>query len=303
MRSTVLQATAINTIGLVCHHYAAYGLLDKLQENETFLTFSRLYYESTSVQAANEQNQGPLNQTMGHTTNATAPVPNDAPESFYGQELPRGVMMVFLLSILQYWWFIALERLLPARPRNRGMPQYHTSSSSSSSQEPTAAAAAEVEFEEMPDREEKVVQKWIAQGRVRRASLNWCNTLLKWMLDMSVGSLWYHVAREMLMELLRLRSPVRVFRELKISLVLYYASVCFSITPLAHLTAFVVVPAHKQLVFTQGVELLAAMFFYTVFRVFAMWAVETQVIQVFMKNVTAEAERDPKRFGLEGREL
>lgn len=49
--------------------------------------------------------------------------------------------------------------------------------------------------------------------------------------------------------------------------------------------------------------MLAAMFFYTVFRVFAMWAVETQVIQVFMKNVTAEAERDPKRFGLEGREL
>lgn len=83
-------------------------------------------------------------------------------------------------------------------------------------------------------------------------------------------------------------------------LIWHYGSVFLSTAPLAHLTAFIVVPAHKQLVFTQAISLLETVFFYTVFRVFAAWAVKTEVAQAFMKNVTMEAERNPEKWGIVG---
>ncbi|KAF2655993.1 hypothetical protein K491DRAFT_597906, partial [Lophiostoma macrostomum CBS 122681] len=61
------------------------------------------------------------------------------------------VVIFFMLSILQYWWLIWLERLLPARPRHRSA--HHDQRGKT------------VEFEEPEGREEAIVKRWIAEGR------------------------------------------------------------------------------------------------------------------------------------------
>jgi hypothetical protein len=103
-----------------------------------------------------------------------------------------------ILSALQYWWLIWLERMLPARPRYRDVPYQRNE-----------------KVEENEDREEEVVKRWIAQGRVRRASLNWCNTFLKWMLQVTVGKFWYHTLGYILVKFLRLDPPRKVLESLK----------------------------------------------------------------------------------------
>ena len=92
--------------------------------------------------------------------------------SFYGQILPKEVAVLLVLSILQYWWFIWLERMLPARPNRKG-----------------ALYRRGEKVEESEDCEEEAVEKWIAQSRVKRTSLNWCNTFLKCLLELTLGRL------------------------------------------------------------------------------------------------------------------
>jgi hypothetical protein len=111
----------------------------------------------------------------GISRNRTLKTNGAQSEPYYRQVLPREVATFLIVSVLQYWWFVALEKMLPARPgRYNSLVQFQQ---------------GEKVLEESEDREEEVVKKWIAQGRVRRASLNWCNTFLKWMLDMTVGRL------------------------------------------------------------------------------------------------------------------
>ena len=105
---------------------------------------------------------------------------------------------MLLLSALQYWWLIWLERMLPARPRYRDLVVRH-----------------EEKVEESEDREEEVVKKWIAQGRVHRASLNWRNTFLKWVLQMTIGISWLHISAHIITTAMQLKFPIKSMENLK----------------------------------------------------------------------------------------
>lgn len=143
--------------------------------------------------------------SLDHTTglnnktaiNGTLSATKNPVESFYGWKFPREVSIFLVTSALHYWWLIWLERMLPARPRYRHVPYQ-----------------GEEKVEESEDREEEVVKKWIAQGRVHRASLNWCNTFLKWLLELTVGRLWYYTVEHVIRVLLKLKSPKSVLKDL-----------------------------------------------------------------------------------------
>jgi hypothetical protein len=68
-------------------------------------------------------------------------------------------------------------------------------------------------------------------------------------------------------------------------------STYFSPEPLAVLIAFVVVPAHKRLVFIMGADLIWGLFYHTVVRAFAVWALKTEFLQQLMRNITASTEK------------
>jgi hypothetical protein len=176
-----------------------------MMENEGFMTMWNTV-DSLAVHVTNnatkthrgrlafEEAQS-LNHTM--TTNGTSGATMKNEESFYSQ-LPKELVIHLVIFALQYWWYIGLERLLPARPRSKDVPHRQ-----------------EGKTEMSEGREEEVVQKWIAQGKVQRASLNWCNTFLKWILEMTVGKLWFHTVEHVVRELIRLSSPKVILVGLK----------------------------------------------------------------------------------------
>lgn len=116
--------------------------------------------------------------------------------TFYRKTLPRDILFAIITSPLYYYWQIWLERTFPARPRPA----------------PTSEKTA---FSDETSHEEDVIQKWIAQGKVRRASLSWYNTLVKWTLNMVVGSLWQAALVSILSDLYALRLPKPKFSNMK----------------------------------------------------------------------------------------
>lgn len=212
MRTAVLQATTICVISMLYNHYDTQNMFNEVFQDEGWIGMvsavnGSLVSASTGTQRGNWKlsvdsgdksnttlllNQTtPLNSTIRPTTRSTG-------EPFLSRELPRNSIVSIVLLALQYWWFVGLERLLPARPRSKRVPTQQKE-----------------QVEENEDREEEVVKKWIAQGRVRRASLNWCNTFLKWVIAMTVGNLGLHIVGFTLRELLKFQSPSAVLQGLK----------------------------------------------------------------------------------------
>jgi hypothetical protein len=211
MRTALLQAIVLWTISMMLDHHYYQNIFSQVIENEAVISLNNALNISHSTSTSSTPGQLALDAgnttnitlSLNHTlglANATAPRLSNAAkqpqESFYRQLLPREAFVFLVVSALQYWWHIFLERILPARPKSRSAP-------------------SEKEVEHSEDREEEVVKKWVAQGRVRRSSLNWCNTFLKWVLELTVGRLWYHSVSHGVRILLKPEDPKLPLRGLK----------------------------------------------------------------------------------------
>ena len=115
-------------------------------------------------------------RTSGHPMENTKEAKIKETDDFYTSLLRTEVVVILVLAILKSYWNVWLERLLPARPRSS------TAVSSRSSEK--------VDGQEDDAREEEIIRKWVKAGRVRRASLSWCNTFLKWTVELTIGRLW-----------------------------------------------------------------------------------------------------------------
>lgn len=105
-------------------------------------------------------------------------------------------MVTAIISALQHYWMVWLEQVLPARQRRRGVGEH-------------------VDDEGESDvHEEMIVTRWVAQRRATRASLNWWNTFLKWVLELTVGRLWYHAVEHALESLLKIQHPRHIMLEM-----------------------------------------------------------------------------------------
>ena len=214
MRTAVLQATTLYLLCLILDHHMSESIFDPIMNNEGWLNMldamnksahdfaTQPVPERLMLDAGNTTNTSSrLNHTAGlnnpETSNVTLGATREAAESFYSRSLPRDAVVCVVICALQYWWLIWLERMFPARPRYKAVPSLR-----------------EEKVEESEDREEEVVQKWIAQGRIRRASLNWCNTFLKWVLEMTVGRVMCFTANHVLTALLKFQSPRTVYKGL-----------------------------------------------------------------------------------------
>jgi hypothetical protein len=202
LRTTVLQASALYCLMLIVNYHMLEIAFDPVMKNDGYLNMTNAINMTAANTALTDK---ALDQSLtsaanrkvddGIGINRTATT--SPPESFYTQTLPMKLVIFFLLAPLQYWWLIWLERILPARPKRRD----------ASHQQSTNIGDNE-------DREEEIVKKWIARGMVRRASLNWCNTFLKWVLDMTVGSVLYYTLEYALRTIIKLDSPTVILEKL-----------------------------------------------------------------------------------------
>lgn len=187
----VLQALALFMLGSVINHHRFTKVWDDAKQHEIVVNFTRsmeLAENATktvsrlSLPSATEYNGTnytiSYHETRNVTSNSTASDQNQPEsESFYRKELPRAFFVGLIAFPLAYYWQIWLEKTFPARPRP----------SIAADRAPEEKVAADGVDE---SREEAVVQKWIAQGKIRRASLSWWNTLVKWTIDLSIGTFW-----------------------------------------------------------------------------------------------------------------
>lgn len=204
--TSILQATTIAAAWLILNHHVD----DKVYKSVTDDPVFQSYWNATNGVSLSTRSPTPgrlaldtgsnasvINATNSMNTSATGDTLSmieAPPESFYGRKLPREVVIAFFLSLLQYHWFIWMERLLPARPRRRLVLHEEKDN-----------------VEESEDREEKVIKKWIAQGRVRRASLNWCNTFLKWILTLTVGKILNSTLAHIVRGIFQLKGPKEIW--------------------------------------------------------------------------------------------
>lgn len=195
---SVVQTTAIQIAGLVLFQHFQGTMLDHFTNDPAFSDLLSAFanksshFNATHHSIANTTS-GPISLptgshslakegdnygfsfTISDAANATAAnqtfsALRDNPVSFYREILPMEIISFLVLSIFQYCWLIGLERAFPARPRR------------------TNVLVDEKVGVDDP-REEEIVKTWIARGRVRRVSLSWCNTWLKWVLNLTIGRL------------------------------------------------------------------------------------------------------------------
>ncbi|KAI4630478.1 hypothetical protein J4E80_001414 [Alternaria sp. BMP 0032] len=258
MRNAVLQATAICTVSLLYSHYAEENIFAEVTQDETFKTLLNLL-------------------TNGTLSNATIPGLTDQTDQLAIDAKPTvntsdGTSFSF-----------ALQHGNETRTGLNGTNGINGT-----------AAQQKEQVEESEDREEEVVKKWIAQGRVHRASLNWRNTFVKWVLDMTVGMLCIFTVEHMLRQLLKMKSPMLIFKGLGEHLIFNFLGTFFSVTPLVRLAAFILAPAYKQMIFIEGIQLVWTVFALQFLRIIASWAVKTEFAQTFMQNMTREHEANMK---------
>jgi hypothetical protein len=92
-------------------------------------------------------------------------------------KLAREVFVDLVMQLLYYPWQVWLERTFPARQPPRLVLD------KAQLQEKDKGSVGSDEMEE------EIMRRLLASGRVRRASLNWWNTGVKWALDAFLGTL------------------------------------------------------------------------------------------------------------------
>ncbi|RMY71139.1 hypothetical protein D0863_05334 [Hortaea werneckii] len=194
-------------------------------------------------------------------------------KSFYFDELPRDLAIQLMLFLANYQWQCLLERWLPTRPQGSNF---------------TAQEKAKVTDDD-DMMEDEVMRRLIAKGKVRRASISWCNVFLKWLINntitLSVIALAYHVIDEVS----HLRSPLQIWKDLLLSTLFEVVVHWFTIAPIVSLIGLAIIPVQHRLPFEQGINFCWAVFFGSFLGTFVPWLMSKEFMQDIMANATEAA--------------
>ncbi|KAI6836886.1 hypothetical protein KC340_g14170 [Hortaea werneckii] len=194
-------------------------------------------------------------------------------KSFYFDELPRDLAIQLILFLANYQWQCLLERWLPTRPQGSNF---------------TAQEKAKVTDDD-DMMEDEVMRRLIAKGKVKRASISWCNVFLKWVINntitFSVIALAYHVIDEVS----HLHSPIQIWKDLLLSTVFEVVVHWFTIAPIFSLIGLAIIPVQHRLPFEQGINFCWAVFFGSFLGTFVPWLMSKEFMQDIMANATEAA--------------
>ncbi|GAB7341281.1 hypothetical protein MBLNU457_7553t1 [Dothideomycetes sp. NU457] len=197
-------------------------------------------------------------------------------ETLYTRDFPQRVFIDFLLQILCYQWQCWLERTFPTRPRQKvDVQQLREKDKHSETSE---------------EMEEVIMQKLIAQGKVKRGGVSWVNIGLKWALDNILGVLIYGAFYEMIEGVIKWRSLLKIWSRIKWSPVSSLASNFFGITPLVSVISYLVIPVEHRLPFTAGISLAFEVFFGALACVVMPWFLSLDAVQEGIRNGTEVAK-------------
>ena len=211
-------------------------------------------------------------------------------KSFYFDKLPRNLAIQLVLSLANYQWQCLLERYLPTRPQGNSF---------------TAQEKAKVTDDD-DMMEDEVMKRLIAKGRVRRASISWCNVFLKWLINNTITFAVMASAYHIIDDASHLRSLSQIWedlllvrtRNLRLKTLLsedpqatLFETVIhwFSISPIVSLIGLAIIPVQHRLPFEQGINFCWAVFFGSFLGTFVPWLMSKEFMQAIMANATEAA--------------
>ncbi|KAI6819383.1 hypothetical protein KC332_g3650 [Hortaea werneckii] len=194
-------------------------------------------------------------------------------KSFYFDELPRDLAIQLVLSLANYQWQCLLERYLPTRPQGNTF---------------TAQEKAKVTDDD-DMMEDEVMRRLIAKGKVRRASISWCNVFLKWLINNTITFAVIASAYHVIDDASHLRSLSQMWEDLLLSTLFETVIHWFSISPIFSLIGLTIIPVQHRLPFEQGINFCWAIFFGSFLGTFVPWLMSKQFMQDIMANATEAA--------------
>ncbi|KAI0414494.1 hypothetical protein F5X98DRAFT_389763 [Xylaria grammica] len=195
-----------------------------------------------------------------------------------------GCLRVFfsqiLLGPLLYFWHIWLERLFLSRRSVGNQSRNDVAPEGSKQTKVDAIGAHDVH-------EEQVIQKWLRQGKIQRASLSWCNTFAKWIIQWTIGRHWMDNLETILGAALQLESPWKSMPDLT-GYLLSWMTQRVLIAPFGTIIAFMLIPAPKRLPFLSGLTLLWNAFLCAVLFLLVPWILRSDMYQTALRDLTAD---------------
>lgn len=202
MIRAVLQTVLLSAIASVVSHHLLSNAYENISQHELWQNFTAgmdwIATNASNTLALNETTMSAGNVTLLNTTstaNETKPFNLTSADwgldssTFYKKTLPLEIFFLVIFSPIYYIWHLWLERSFPARPK------------------PTVPFQQDLKGGETSVQEEEVIQKWIAQGKIHRASLSWWNTFVKWIINLILAPLWMDAIQYLLEEAYHLRLP------------------------------------------------------------------------------------------------
>ncbi|KAK8052469.1 hypothetical protein PG993_003854 [Apiospora rasikravindrae] len=284
MSTAVLQSTVLQTIGEIAAHHISEGAYDDSWDDPVFMDWSVEVLNRTAPFSARHQaaaaalaNSSSTALAANTTSSLDAiPEPNLA-KSFYGHHLPRGMIACLLMSTLFYLWAVALERAFPTRPRG-------------AEGDTTAPYPKEekVVVELSEEHEEEVVKRWIARGRVRRSSISWCNTLIKWLLEVVVRAALEGVILDLFDALVdgKWEKYAKAWWGIPKSCFDGWTNFWLTGGPLVSFASLVIVPAPQRVVAEGAFYMFAKVFVQWLLPKFAAWLIRQDAAQKMFREQT-----------------
>lgn len=192
VQSVILQSTVLAALNMIISHEIGRNAYNEVWEDPVVKNLTSVF------------NSIPINATasnidISRSSNSAGNLV-DIPEAFYTSMLPRILFVRALLCPLDYYYEIYLERLLPTRPRG-AVIDYDEQ--------------GKVVIDMNEDREEKIVKRWIAKGKVRRSTVSWSNIFIKWIFDITFGYMWGISLYHFVDGCIRRDSPLKILGNFK----------------------------------------------------------------------------------------
>lgn len=177
MGRAVLTATALLVFTELTNHQLVGEAISGFLASETVQNVTRAFADEDGVlNITVTNNETMANETFSKMAEAAEAEPTHRERVFW-----LAVIHFFVVFPVWYWWQLGLERLLPAYPWQT-LEIMHEE---------------RVESKDANDEVKHDVKRWTSKGKVRKSRISWCNTLSKWILDVTFGSLLFEVCTAM----------------------------------------------------------------------------------------------------------
>lgn len=186
-------------------------------------------------------------------------------------DLPLSRLADLVIQVFAYRKQFFLERILPTKPT--AAPRSHD----------------EKQIRGEEEMETAIMQKLIAEGRVKPVGVNWRNVLLRWLLDDTLGTLCFAVIAFLLYSATHLYPPARVVEELPAAVVSQVASYWFSLDPVFSLIGHAYVPCHLRTQFWAAMALGLNLVMSVFLRPLVPWFMSLSWVQNFFEESAEQA--------------